>query len=538
MGGLDTRAAVLAPGVMLLQRLGLRARLALLMLCVAAPIVCATEIAVRHAPPDDASWLRASGLIAGATVLYLLAAFVHGTAQALQGLQTALAQLASGDFASRTVGSGTGDLARIGQTLDEVMGKVSQTVSEVRSNSAMVAQSGLKLAQDAQALAAHAEAQARNLEQTAVSVREITLAVGQTAAGATAVDEMASEVRLVAEAGGAAVVSAVQSIADIQTSSRRVQEIIGVIEGIAFQTNILALNAAVEAARAGEQGRGFAVVASEVRSLAQRSAASAKEIKTLIGESVAHVEQGVAQITGTQSTFERIVGGIRQVADSVREISHNARHQSEALASVSHSVAHLDDITRQNAQVVDQAADSSAQLNERAQRLSASVASFRLRQGSADEALALVHKAMAVYRAEGTRALAHVTAQGQTFADRDMYVFAFDRQGIYRAFAGKPEKVGTSVRDVPGVDGDKLVHDAFERAAHGGGWVDYDFANPQTGAVDLKTSYVLPLSDSLIMGCGVYKARGGPAASGAAARGAGVRPAVNPGAMTSARALA
>jgi len=130
-----------------------------------------------------------------------------------------------------------------------------------------------------------------------------------------------------------------------------------------------------------------------------------------------------------------------------------------------------------------------------------------LRQGSADEAHDMVRKAVEVYQARGAGALGHVTDPVNGFSDRDMYVFAFDRQGIYRAFAGRSEKVGTAVRDNPGVDGDKLVREAFEQAARGGGWVDYDFANPQTGSVDLKTSYVEPITPDLLFGCGVYKQR-------------------------------
>jgi len=450
----------------------------------------------------------AAGLGTLAVAVYLCSAFIRTSFGAMRVLQGSVAQLAAGDLATRISLRGTDELSAVGNSLDQMTGHMSQMVSDIRSNSTMVAQAGMKLAADTQSLAQRTESQASSLEQTAASVHQITQAVHQSAEGARAVDGMAAQVRSIAEAGGVAVQSAVQSVQDIQSSSRRVQEIIGVIEGIAFQTNILALNAAVEAARAGEQGRGFAVVAAEVRSLAQRSANSAKEIKQLIGESVEHVDTGVSQINGTRETFERIVSGIREVADNVRHIATSSGEQSAALEQVSQAVAHLDEITQQNARMVDQASHSSQQLSERAHRLAKAVENFRLRQGSADEALALAQKGVRLFKAQGQAALQAITNTPKEFADRDMYVFAFDRQGIYRAFSGKTDKVGTAVRNNPGVDGDKLVRDAFDRAEHGGGWVDYDFSNPQTGQVDLKTSYVEPVGPDLLIGCGVYKTRG------------------------------
>jgi methyl-accepting chemotaxis protein len=496
------------PGMKVMRVLSYRAKLLLLSVLIAAPIATLSWLAAQWAPAPVQNLVLAAGLGALAVAVYLCSAFIRTSFGAMRVLQGSVAQLAAGDLATRISLRGTDELSAVGNSLDQMTGHMSQMVSDIRSNSTMVAQAGMKLAADTQSLAQRTESQASSLEQTAASVHQITQAVHQSAEGARAVDGMAAQVRSIAEAGGVAVQSAVQSVQDIQSSSRRVQEIIGVIEGIAFQTNILALNAAVEAARAGEQGRGFAVVAAEVRSLAQRSANSAKEIKQLIGESVEHVDTGVSQINGTRETFERIVSGIREVADNVRHIATSSGEQSAALEQVSQAVAHLDEITQQNARMVDQASHSSQQLSERAHRLAKAVENFRLRQGSADEALALAQKGVRLFKAQGQAALQAITSTPKEFADRDMYVFAFDRQGIYRAFSGKADKVGTAVRNNPGVDGDKLVRDAFDRAGHGGGWVDYDFANPQTGQVDLKTSYVEPVGPDLLIGCGVYKTRG------------------------------
>ncbi len=445
-------------------------------------------------------------------VTYLTIVFFRTSFGAVRVLQGSVAQLAAGDFATRIRLRGTDELSVVGSTLDEMTGRISQMVSDIRSNSSMVAQAGLKLADDSRLLSQRTESQASSLEQTAASVHELTSAVDQTARAAQSADALAGQVSRSAEAGGEAIGAAVRSMNDIQASSRKVQEIIGVIESLAFQTNLLALNAAVEAARAGEQGRGFAVVAAEVRTLAQRSAASAKEIKALIGDSVAHVETGAQEIGRSSETFASIAGGVREVAHKLRDISASAVEQSGGLAQISQAVQHIDSLTQQNALMVEQALHSSVQLSQRAERLSQAVGSFRLRQGSADEALALVRRAVVLYRSQGEAALHQITHDAEGWVDRDMYVFAFDRGGIYRAFGGNPQRVGGSVLELPGVDGAKLVSDAFDRAEHGGGWVDYDFANPASGQVDLKTSYVEPVRPDLVIGCGVYKARGEPAA--------------------------
>ncbi len=454
-------------------------------------------------------WLFA--LLAGLGTLlgvsYLAASFFKLLFDSVLGLQRSVHQLARGDFATRIDAAGKDELAVVARTLDEMTGRISEMVAQIRSNSVMVAQSGLRLADDSKSLSERTESQASSLEQTAASVQDLTTAVQRSAEGARAADALAAKVRDVAESGGGAVRTAVTTMQDIQASSRKVHDIIGVIEGIAFQTNILALNAAVEAARAGEQGRGFAVVAAEVRTLAQRSSASAREIKALIGDAVTHVEAGVREIEHTQRTFDQIVAGIRDVAENVGRISSSAAEQSGGLAQISQAVAQIDEITQRNAQMVEKAMHGSEQLGERAEQLAAAVSSFRLRQGSADEALAMVRAAVELYKRKGRAALEEITADGKRFTDRDMYVFALDRQGVYRAFGGNPARLGVNVTTIPGVDGAKLTRDAFDVALHGGGWIDYDFRNPATGEVAPKTSYVEPVEEDLVLACGIYKPR-------------------------------
>ena len=484
-------------------------------------------------------WVLALCIGIGAVLLalYLAYSFFRTLLNATHVLHSSVDLLAQGHFSTRVSLRENDELAAVGHSLDGMTGKLSEMVSDIRSNAAMVSQLGLKLAVDTKALSERTESQASSLEQTNASIHELTAVVRKSAETTHHVDAMTAEVRANAERGTTIIGAAVTATQNIQAGSRKMNEIIAVIEAIAFQTNILALNAAVEAARAGEQGRGFAVVAAEVRALAQRSSTSAREIKALIDSSVQNVETGVTHIAEANTTFAQIVEGIREVAVHVRLIAEGASEQSSGLAQISQAVNHIDQLTQQNAQMVESASSSSVNLSERATRLGAAVAMFRLRQGSADEAHALVARAVACYRAQGASALNHISDPKSGFLDRDMYVFAFDRQGIYRAFAGKPERIGVPVRDSPGVDGDKLVREAFEQAENGGGWVDYNFVNPSSGAVNLKTSYVEPVTPDLLLGCGVYKAREAAAPAGGAVlpptMTAGGSPMLNPRALAS-----
>ena len=466
-----------------------------------------TQLLDERATTLHRAWLVAcaAALLAFSGVIYLAVVFYLASMGTLNAVQKAVARLAAGDFAHQANIRGSDELADVGATLEGMAGRLSAMVADIRSNSAMVTNAGSLLATDTQALAARTETQSTSLEQTSASVQELTVAVQRSAQGAQAADTLANAVRAKAESGGGAIESSVAAMREIQASSRRMTDIISTIEGIAFQTNILALNAAVEAARAGEQGRGFAVVASEVRMLAQRSSASAKEIKSLIGASVAQIESGAQQVGSASQTFDDIVQGIREVADNVRRISASAEEQSSGLAQISEAVVHLEEITQQNALMVDKAMHSSGELNLRASKLDVAVSSFRLRQGSADEALALVRQAVELFTSKGPTALDEISRDQGRWTDRDMYVFALDRQGTYRAFGGNAAKVGTSVRDVRAVNGAKLVSDTFETAARGGGWVDYAFTNPATGSVDMKCSYMHPVTPDLVLGCGVYK---------------------------------
>jgi methyl-accepting chemotaxis protein len=251
-------------------------------------------------------------------------------------------------------------------------------VTEVRSGTETIATSSSEIASGNHDLSSRTEQQASSLEETAASMEELTSTVKQNAENAQQANQMAVAASGVAVKGGAVVARVVDTMESINDSARKIVDIIGVIDGIAFQTNILALNAAVEAARAGEQGRGFAVVASEVRSLAQRSAAAAKEIKTLIGDSVEKVDAGSKLVAEAGATMDEIVDSVKRVTDIMSEIMAATQEQSAGIEQVNQAISQMDQVTQQNAALVEQAAAASESMQDQASNLAKAVSVFQL----------------------------------------------------------------------------------------------------------------------------------------------------------------
>jgi methyl-accepting chemotaxis protein len=289
--------------------------------------------------------------------------------------------VADGDLSVR-VPLRPGDSTSLMASMAAMQQSLTDIVARVRAGSEQVATASAQIAQGNHDLSARTEQQASALQQTAATMEQLGSTVRHNADSARQAAQLAQGASAVAGKGGAIVGDVVQTMKGINDSSRKIADIIGVIDGIAFQTNILALNAAVEAARAGEQGRGFAVVAGEVRSLAQRSAAAAKEIKGLITASVERVEQGSALVGQAGQTMDEIVAAIRRVTDIVSEISHASVEQSNGVAQVGQAVTQMDQGTQQNAALVEESAAAAESLRQQAQGLVEAVAVFKLQHGS------------------------------------------------------------------------------------------------------------------------------------------------------------
>ena len=271
-----------------------------------------------------------------------------------------------------------GDSTSVMALLSQMQASLGQVVASVRRNSESVATASAQIAQGNQDLSSRTEQQASALQQTAATMEELGTTVRNNVDSAKQANQLAQGASAVAAQGGEVIGKVVATMQGISDSSRKIGDIIGVIDSIAFQTNILALNAAVEAARAGEQGRGFAVVASEVRSLAQRSAEAAKEIKALIGRSVERVEQGTALVDQAGKTMGQIVGSIQRVSDIVAEITSASVEQSLGIQQVGDAVGQMDQVTQQNAALVEESAAAAESLKAQAQQLVQAVAVFRL----------------------------------------------------------------------------------------------------------------------------------------------------------------
>jgi methyl-accepting chemotaxis protein len=321
-----------------------------------------------------------TALLVMALAALLLTVLVARALRRLQTARDAMEDIASGDgdLTRRLDQSGTDELAQIGSAFNRFIAKIGAMLIEIRAASDMVKVASQEIASGNLDLSARTEQQAGALEETAASMEELTSTVKQAEDNVHQANLLASSASQMTQKGGAVVAQVIVTMGAIDASSKKIVDIISVIDGIAFQTNILALNAAVEAARAGEQGRGFAVVATEVRNLAQRCAAAAREIKTLIGDSVTSVEAGSILVSQAGSAMDDVAIGITKVTDIMREIALAGREQRVGIEQINQAVAQMDQVTQQNAALVEQAAAAADSLQDQATSLNQIISVFKL----------------------------------------------------------------------------------------------------------------------------------------------------------------
>ncbi|MEO8296804.1 MAG: methyl-accepting chemotaxis protein [Burkholderiales bacterium] len=320
----------------------------------------------------------AVGVLAAVIIVPLTLANLVSIVQPIRQARALALAIAEGDLTTEVHVTGRDEAADLLEALQRMQSSLGNIVGQVREASSSIAVASGEVASGSLDLSQRTEQTAGNLQQTASSMEQLTGTARHSAEAAGQANHLASSASAVAKRGGQVVSQVVHTMSEINNSSKKIADIIGVIDGIAFQTNILALNAAVEAARAGEQGRGFAVVATEVRNLAQRSANAAKEIKGLIGVSVDKVESGSRMVADAGATMDEIVGSVQRVSDIIGEIADVSSQQSSGISQLNGSVGQLDQMTQQNAALVEQSSAAAESLKEQANRLAQVVSVFKL----------------------------------------------------------------------------------------------------------------------------------------------------------------
>lgn len=414
-------------------------------------------------------------------------------------------RVAAGDLSSQVNVIGKDEISELVTALSEMNTSLLKIVTDVRAGSDAILSMSSEIAAGNADLSSRTESQASSLEETASAMEQLNSAIRQNANNALQANEMVASVQNAASNGGKVVGQVVGTMASIKESSCKIGDIIGVIDGIAFQTNILALNAAVEAARAGEQGRGFAVVASEVRNLAQRSAQAAKEIKLLIGCSVEAVEAGSKLVDKAGSTMDEIVASVKNTVHVVNEITKACQEQSAGIDEVNRAVVEMDEMTQQNAALVEQASAAAENMRQQAVTMRQTVSAFKLEQNQ-NEAEAMVKLAAAYLRANGRdKAFSEFSKPAPQFKNRDLYINVIDLHGNTKAHGENPKLIGRNLIDIKDADGKHFIKNFVQVAKNTGrGWVDYRWTNPVTAVVESKSTYIEKVDDYII-GCGIYK---------------------------------
>jgi methyl-accepting chemotaxis protein len=467
----------------------------------------ATLITNRSQQLHNEHLVLAGAWLAGVLVIaYIATVYVLSSWGALRQLIKAMRATATGDFSHRVHVRGRDELAELAKAFDDMTERLSDHTSDIRSRAAHVDHSGRQVADSTLKLASRTEQQADSVGNVVRAFSEVSTAVTHNAQATQQLDEMTDRLFSQAESGNVAMAETVSAMDELDSASSRVAEMVAVIDDVAFQTGMLALNASVEAARAGTAGKGFAVVAGEVRQLALRCAEASEEIRTLTQASLVKVRASSGKLQHVSIAIDQLVNGVREVSSQLRTISTASSQQSASLNEVEADMESLRAITRENAELVEESTAATQVLVNLGEALTGSVGGMRLRNGSADEARALVDRAAAYASEHGRKqALADFNASPKSWIDRDLFIFCLDRSGIILANALTPGRVGLSVDTLDGLRGTHHSERLWACAQQDGdGWIRYQIVHPVTGLPRFKETFVKLIDDTTLIGCGCY----------------------------------
>lgn len=467
----------------------------------------------RTQPWVNPYWLVAIAVGLFASAIYLLVALGVWNRIGMTRMARTLERLSSGDLSAKVKAPDVqqltkSEVGRIWASMSLLSVNLTEIVGQVRATADHIVHGSHEIATGYNHLSQRTEEQASTLEETAASMEQLSATVRQNAEHCRQANVRAEETGRRAEEAGQSMHRVTSTMSRIENGSKKMSEIIGLIEGIAFQTNILALNAAVEAARAGEQGRGFSVVAAEVRSLAQRSAQAADEIKALIQTSSTDVSEGSTLAAQAQQAVDRAVDGMREVSQLIDSVANASEEQSSGVQEIGRAVTQLENVTQQNAALVEEGAAAATAFEQEAAKLLGLVGAFKMdRNEDRERAVALVKRAAAYLRAQGPeRAFAEFSNSKGMFAEGELYVYVYDIEGVFRSTPlGGDQGLGKNHLKLRDVDGKPYVKELIEGArAKGKGWVDYRMAHPVTKRLEPKSTFYQREGDYII-GCGIYR---------------------------------